>query len=523
MIQRGAVRACCWVGLWLWATAAHGQDADAGREVAEHPAPVALIPAPIAAVGDASLPKLFVTLNDASVFALRIGRGGKTVQERVAAAGRALEAAVRDTSARNVRSVPDQGAVIIYVGDAPIIQLTLADAQAADDNSLEVHAAAVVAAVRDAVGREQRRREIANTAFSVSLVVLFGLITVFLLRRFHQLADRGASHLSSPQRSMSSVRVSSVEVIAPGTLRSMLLIGLSVARWLGSIGVVYAWLMLVLSLFETTRIYTEQLAGYVLHPLAALMGRLAASVPTFLVAFVAALAVALLVRFVGLFFASVSRGEASLSWVPPDLAMAFSAPLRVAIVVSALVFAAPIVTGEKGGSLTLLGGLLLIAVALASVPLLANAVIGLLILWRRGVRVGERAELGGIRGRVLGVDLWSVRMEDASGAEVHVPHWLVLTRPTKLFPLLRRARVEIAVADTTPSEHVLACFSGAAGDGFDQVVATVIRIGDGLVSYRLAARSSLPQSESVLLTRLRTAADSAAIVIVRADVVDDLP
>lgn len=531
-------------GWWLWvvlgAASAQAQEPDAAidrRVDAGHDAGVGTYPtvpvlvAPPPTVSAAPVPttetvpvetKHFVTLNDSPVFALRVGRGDKSAAERVATATRALEVAAEDASEASVRSAPGEQATVIYVGDTPIVQLTEDDARAAADTSLEVHTAAVLAAVRDAVGREAQRRDIANTAFSVSLMVLLGLITVYVLRRFHALADRWATQLMLPRSEAPSVRMSSIEVIAPGTLRSMLLVALSVARWLGSIGVVYAWLIVALSWFEATRDYTERLTGYVVNPLAELMGRFAQSVPTFVVAFVAALAVALLVRFVGLFFASVARGEASLSWVSPDLAVALSVPVQVAIVVSALVFAAPIVVGDHGGTLSLLGGLVVITVAMAAVPWLANALIGLLNVLRRRVRVGERAELGGIRGRVIGLDLWSVRMEDASGAEVHVPHWLVLMRPMRLFPLLRRATIEVAVAENIASSLVLSCLSRAAGEGFDQTVVTVVRVSDGFVTYRLTARSSMPHPEATLLTRVRPAAEADAIVIARAHGVDEL-
>jgi len=63
----------------------------------------------------------------------------------------------------------------------------------------------------------------------------------------------------------------------------------------------------------------QKLTGFVVAPLSQLMARLATALPR-RVAALAALAVFVLVRFVGLFFASVSRGEALLGWLPADLA-----------------------------------------------------------------------------------------------------------------------------------------------------------------------------------------------------------
>jgi small-conductance mechanosensitive channel len=201
--------------------------------------------------------------------------------------------------------------------------------------------------------------------------------------------------------------------------------------------------------------------------------------------------------------------------------MAISVPLRVGIVVSALVFAAPIVTGDVDGSLTRLGELLLIALMLAGVPLMANAVVGLLVIWQRRVRVGERAELGNRRGRVLGVDLWSVRMEEPTGAEVHVPHLLLLVSPMRVFPLVRRIAVEVTIGQDVASDRVLTCLQAAAGDGFDQVVVGVTRLESQRLTYRLTARASAPGAESTLLTRTREALAADSIAIVSAYVMDE--
>jgi hypothetical protein len=113
-------------------------------------------------------------------------------------------------------------------------------------------------------------------------------------------------------------------------------------------------------------------------------------------------------------------------------------------------------------------------------------------------------------------------MEESNGTEVHIPHWLVLTKPMRVFPLARRATIEVSVDETVASSGVLACLHGAPGEGFDHISAVVIRIGEGLVTYRLSARSSMPNAESVLLSRSRTAAETASIVIVRASVMDDI-
>ena len=111
----------------------------------------------------------------------------------------------------------------------------------------------------------------------------------------------------------------------------------------------------VLSLFEATRGYTQKMTGVVVAPLSQLMTRLATALPLLVVAALAAVSVFVLVRFVGLFFASVARGETPLGWLPADLAAPTSVLLRSGIVIAALVFLAPIVTGDADGVVTRVG------------------------------------------------------------------------------------------------------------------------------------------------------------------------
>ena len=89
---------------------------------------------------------------------------------------------------------------------------------------------------------------------------------------------------------------------------------------------------------------------------------------------IAALAVFVLVRFVGLFFVSVARGETPLPWLPADLAAPTSVLLRSAIVVAALVFAAPVVTGDANLCSAETGALIAARLVEAGVALIAQRV-----------------------------------------------------------------------------------------------------------------------------------------------------
>ena len=393
-------------------------------------------------------------LGDAPVFTLIVPRGNKSPEVRAREASDALQRAFNTDKAAQVSRHAVGEVVIVQVGQTPIIQLTQGDANAAGEPSLDVFAGGIAAKIREALDSEGKRAAIAKSVFSISLLVFFGLIAFYLIGKLGEFAETGREFLDKrPDREL-SIKVKKIEVVRPATLRSSAVMALSLGKWLGQAGIAYAWLVVALSLFEATRNYTQRLTGFVLGPVSQLMERLATALPLLVVAAIAGLAVFVLVRFVGLFFVSVARGETPLPWLPADLAAPTSVLLRSAIVVVALVFAAPVVTGDANGVLGRSGAIILIALGLASTPLLASGIVGVTVLFGRRLRIGEYAEMGGRIARISAINLLEVRLVDAHRVETRVPHLLSLVRPLRVLGMRPRLSVDVPVAAAAPQDKV---------------------------------------------------------------------
>jgi hypothetical protein len=373
-----------------------------------------------------------VTLHESSVFRLARGDGTLTVEQRAQRASRALAEVVETSTPDEVGIDARADRATIVVGSTPIIELTVDDAALAGDSSLSVHAATVASRVRAALSRERERSRIANTVFSASLVVFFGLVTVYLMRKLHDYAGRSRRFLvRSPQR-VPALRLQRLEVLGSAATRSVLLLLVSLGHGLGFFGLGYTWLVLSLSLFGGTRQYVEGMTGLVLSPLSGLVGRVATELPLFVVMVIAGALIAVIVRIVELFFASVARRETVLSWLEPELAQATSTLVRVGLVIFGLVFVAPVITGHPDGALSRTGAIILCALALASTPLLASIVAGVALAFARAVRSGDRIEYGGRVGRVQDIGLIVITLEDDEGGTIRVPHALSLFHPTRI-------------------------------------------------------------------------------------------
>jgi hypothetical protein len=438
-----------------------------------------------------------VRLHERVIFTIKVARGGQKAEARAKAASQALEAAIDEQGEAEPRVEEMGETAVVFVGKTPIVTLGPEDARAAGDASLNVHAAAVAGKVREGMRLERKRTAIATTVFNFSLLVFSGLITFLLIGRVGDLTDRARGWLEKNRERLPGIRVGKVEFVSANSVRGGTEIALRLGERVGQGAIGYGWLLFALSLFQATRGWGEQLSGLVLRPLSLLAGRVAGALPLLVVGAIAALAVTVLVRFVGLFFQSVARGETRLAWLPPDLAPATSMLVRGGLVVLALILATPLLTGSEEGALARVGVAALAALGLACTPVLASVATGVAVLFGRKVRPGDWAEVGGRAGRVLEVGLLDVRMVDAHGCEQRVPHVRSLWHPTRRLDDGPIATVEVVVETSWGDVHQ-ALLIAARAISTRATVALVTVDRDG-ARYRICCPD--PSTDGLALSR----------------------
>ncbi|GAC1542386.1 MAG: hypothetical protein NVS3B10_06820 [Polyangiales bacterium] len=413
-----------------------------------------------------------VRLKERKVFALLVEREGRSAGERARRATEALEAAFAVKDGKDeVRVERAQRLATLYVDRAPIVELDDADAAAAGAGSLDGYAADVSTKVRSAIAEERKRSAIANTVFSFALVVFGGLIAFLLLGKATQLAARSHDWLEDNPDRIPNLRVGGIELVRAGAMEAFLTLGIDLAKRLVQFGLLYTWAILSLSLFDSTRGYTGKLTGLVLGPLSSFASRIGTGLPLAVATAIALVAIALLVRFTGVFFAGVVRGETTLDWVPQDLAAPVGVIVRLGIIVLGLILSAPLLTGSDDGVLARAGIATLAAFGLAATPVIACGILGSLVVFGRRLRAGDFVEVGGRGGKVREVTLLEVTLEDAAGCAVRVPHLLALLHPTRVMGRAPIVTVELVVdphASQTKVRDVLveaATHAGAAPRG----------------------------------------------------------
>jgi small-conductance mechanosensitive channel len=443
--------------------------------------------APAASAG-AAAPSSDVRLHEHPVFTLHVSRVDQSAQDRARAASKALDGVLDDPEKALGRVEEGPGIAVIFVGKTPIVSLGDADADAAGgDVTLHVYAASLVAKIDDALRAERTRSAIAEHVFSFSLLVFMGLLAFLLFRRVGDLSGRARTWAKNNPDRIPALKLGTIEVVRPAAVRGAVSIGLALAHRIAQFTIVYSWLIFALSRFEATRDYTDRLAGFVLVPLSALIGRLGSALPLVVVAATAALALGIAVRFVGLFFGGVARGETHVAWLPRDLAGPTSVLVRAGLVVASIVLAAPLITGTDDGSLSRAGVVALVALGLACTPVLACAAAGVPAVFGRRLRPGDFIEAGGRAGVVRDVTLLEIVLEDEVGCEVRVPQLLGLWNPTRVLGSAPLATIEIIVDAAERPAKVEETLVGAAVATCDRARVDLVSLDADGARWRVSA------------------------------------
>jgi small-conductance mechanosensitive channel len=385
------------------------------------------------------------------VFVVRASVAGIDAATRAKKAEAALRGAfdeARDGEAE-VRVERSGEVAVVYVGRTPIIQLTSTDAEANGEGSLDAHAATIAAQIEVAIEREKARNALARRIFGISMVVLFGVIVIYLLRKAGEITERANHWLDDNPQRVPAMRVRTLTLLTPAAVRSGSALALGVGKWVFQFTIVYLWLVAALNQFTSTRGYTERINRLILEPFVALTTRVVSTLPVAVVVAIAGLVLLLVLRVVGLFFRAVRDGTTTVGWLPADLAEPTRLLVRVGIVLVTLVFAAPVLTGHDDGALARAGLLGLVTLGLASTPVVANVVLGMWVTFGRRFRVGDRLAIGDASGQLVAITLFELTLRSGSGT-LRVPHLVSLWRTVALESSReRRVRCSVPLESAT--------------------------------------------------------------------------
>jgi small-conductance mechanosensitive channel len=262
-----------------------------------------------------------------------------------------------------------------------------------------------------------------GTALAVAVLLLY----LLWLRVQMTINARLAHWLARPAHShLPPVRIGAIQLLDERQLRQLLQWLRRTGHWALLLLISYLLIPLLLGLFPPTQSIAEGLRGHLLGLVAGLVAALVAAIPNlFSIALILALT-ALAIRASNAWFGEIARGRLQIPGFYPEWGVPTGRLVAGSLLLAGLVIAYPYVPGS--GSRTFQGAGIFVGVlaALGSSAVATNVISGLMLIYTRAFREGDRVEINGVVGVVQDSALLVTRILTPRNELVSIPNATVI-------------------------------------------------------------------------------------------------
>jgi len=396
-----------------------------------------------------------------------------------------------------VQSVARGAAMEIKAGERLLLTMFEADARREDVN-LPTLADVTANRIRVAIVTYRHDRSVdelrrnAGYGAVVTLILAIAIVLVILAwRRLVAILEERYRHRieALSQQTFRLVEAERVFAALSGLVRG--------ARSVVILALVLVWVSVVLDLFPWTRPFERRVVGYVLTPLAILARGLVALVPNLVFLAIVAALTRWVLGLLFLFFSALDQGTIRLAGFEREWAWATHRIARVVAIVFALVVAFPYIPGSDSEAFRGVTIFLGIMFSLGSSSIIANALAGYSLIYRRAFKIGDRVKIGEVVGDVTEMRLQVTHVRTPKREEVVVPNSSILASEVVNYSSYARAggvilHTTVGIGYEVPWRQVEAMLLLAAertpGLRHDPPPFVLVRaLGDFAVTYEINA------------------------------------
>jgi len=242
-------------------------------------------------------------------------------------------------------------------------------------------------------------------------------------------------------------RLGGIDILSSERLIAAERVALGALFWVVAGLLFYEWMSLTLAQFPYTRVWGEELNGFLLELLTRFALATMHAIPDLFAAgliFTLAYGVN---RMLKRLFRAAQVGAVRLKWLDADVAPVTSRLCTAAVWIFALVMAYPYLPGSDTDAFKGLSVLLGLMVSLGASNLVGQAASGLILTYARTFRVGEYVRVADHEGTVVTLGAFTTRIRTGLGEELTISNSLVMGAVTKNYS--RAVKGPGYVVDTT--------------------------------------------------------------------------
>jgi small-conductance mechanosensitive channel len=343
---------------------------------------------------------------------------------------------------------------------------------------------------------------------AAAMVLLAGVL--FVLRRLRRLVD---STLERRYRArLEDLQIAGFKLLHAERLWDGLRGVIAGVYWLLALACTYLATDFVLLQFPGTRGIAVNLLGWFIDPLATMGRGLLASIPSLIFLLILVLVTRYILQTLRLLFGAIEQGAVKFKSFERDWSWPTYRIVRMLVLAFAVVVAFPYIPGSSSEAFKGVSLFLGIIFSLGSTSIIANAIAGYSMTYRRAFRVGDRIRVGDIVGDVTEVRLQVTHVRSLKNEEVTIPNSVILNSAVVNYSALAASQglilhTTVGIGYETPWRQVEAMLLMAAGRTprlLKEPAPYVLQksLGDFAINYELNAHTDRPGEMNSIYTEL---------------------
>lgn len=384
-----------------------------------------------------------VFLGGRQIFVVHAPRRGLDPETRAAAIRTRLDGAVTDlaTPADSVRLVRTRDGVEVHLGRHFLWMITPGDVASASVSELARLVASLPADLTAGILKERASRRPVGVLVAVGIALGVTLLLWILMRLLMAGGRRWRAYLKlQVPKLLGGIRIGTYDIVSQNQVTDV------VVAVLGRVGLVigllllYGWATVVFSLFPWSQAWSWRLMTFGRQELihgALGVGR---AIPALLMLIVLAVLFHWLTKISDRFFDSAIAGTVRLDWLHPDVAAPTKRLVKILLWVIAAAIAWPYIPGTQSKAVQGFSILLGVMVSLGSSGVVGNMIAGLVLVYSRSFKIGERVKLGEHVGDIVSLGFFATKIRTPRNEEITVPNGQVASQPIVNYTRLAEER-----------------------------------------------------------------------------------
>lgn len=282
--------------------------------------------------------------------------------------------------------------------------------------------------------------------------------------------------------------------------------------WLFILGLIQAYITVVLSFFASTRYTSTRITSWLFSELAAFAKTVVGYIPNMMLVVLIGFATSYLIKLNRYLFAEIRDGTLTIRGFYPDWAEPTAKLVRFLILVAAAIIAFPYLPGSESPAFKGISVFLGVLLSLGSTSAVAHAVAGTILTYMRAFQVGDFVRIGNDIGEVMEKTLLVTRIRTQKKEVVTIPNGTVLGGVVVNYSAEAKSKgvifhTTVTIGYNAPWRHVheLLISAARATDDILQDPAPFVlqtTLNDFYVAYELNAFTANPQDMLAIYSHL---------------------